>query len=136
MDKVSQDFSFDCFSVEYGRFLVLCHDEGITFKNVENLYIHKPKHLFLNIETREDIAVLFKLTFGANLVSRPVPSLAEIRTQKKIEADKMFENLKSLTKDMHIKLLTDQIPKIKQDMYIVDYENWDFKKLDDEKNSF
>ena len=76
MATISLDFKFNPLSAEYGRFLVDVHslDSAVILADVTWHYaMNLSGNKVTSVTISEDMAMLLKLKFGANLVVRPEP---------------------------------------------------------------
>lgn len=87
------DYSFDDFSLEYGKFIVAAlegYPEG-KIEKVTHHYPFKDNRVIVYFKAPTDISVLLKLQFGNRIVDRPQP--------QSFDKDKaLYERIRDLSK--------------------------------------
>lgn len=81
MEKITLDFHFPKYSIEYGRFLLTCRetDPDIEINDISNEYpgVYRTGYLFVTVDAPESLAIILKLQFGNELRTRPLPTTTE-----------------------------------------------------------
>lgn len=66
MGTVTQEYKFDIFSIQFGKFVIACDECEIIPK--EYLRNHEYTKITVTIESTSEVATILKLQFGDNLV--------------------------------------------------------------------
>jgi hypothetical protein len=99
MEKITQDFQFNKFSAQYGRFLIAVNDMAPAAKisDVSSYYTTDSGTIYVSVDVSEDIAMLLKLQFGLELAKRPIVDTVD--TVDTADYEEYMYNLKSLMKN-------------------------------------